>query len=175
MKRKNLYYLTAGAVIAALYTALTIALAPVSFGNLQFRVSEALTILPVFTPVAIPGLTIGCIISNGVGLAMGANIAGPWDILFGSLATLLAAISTAMLKNIKIKGFPFLAFLPPVIFNGIIVGAELSYAYSLPLFLTVLEVAVGELGVCLILGIPLYYAIERLNRKRSFLLAGDMK
>ncbi len=148
-------------MIAALYTVATLALAPLSFGNLQFRASEALTLLPVFTASAVPGLTIGCIISNAVGIAIGANIAGWLDVIFGSIATLLAAISTRALRNIKFKGVPVLSILPPVLFNAIIVGGELAVVYNLPFWLCALEVGAGELAVCTILGIPLILAIGK--------------
>lgn len=147
-------------MIAALYTVATLVLAPLSFGNIQFRASEALTLLPVFTASAVPGLTIGCIISNAVGVAMGSNIAGWLDVAFGSLATLLAAILTRMLRNIQFKGIPLLAILPPVLLNALIVGGELAVVYKLPFWLCALEVGAGELAVCTVLGIPLVLALR---------------
>ena len=148
-------------MIAALYTVATLVLAPLSFGNIQFRASEALTLLPVFTASAVPGLTIGCIISNAVGVAMGSNIAGWLDVIFGSLATLLAAILTRMLRNIQVKGIPLLAILPPVLLNALIVGGELAVVYKLPFWLCALEVGAGELAVCIVLGIPLVLALRK--------------
>jgi uncharacterized membrane protein len=148
-------------MIAALYTVATMALAPLSFGNFQFRVSEALTLLPVFTGSAIPGLTIGCILANALGVAFGSNVAGWFDVLFGSVATLIAAILTRALRRIKFKGVPVLAILPPVILNGLIVGGELAVVYELPFWICALEVGVGELGVCVILGIPLMLALKK--------------
>lgn len=148
-------------MIAALYTVATMALAPLSFGNLQFRVSEALTLLPVFTVSAVPGLTIGCIIANALGVAFSANAAGWLDVIFGSIATLLAAILTRALRKIEFKGVPVLAILPPVLLNALIVGGELAVVYELPFWITALEVGAGELGVCVILGIPLVLALKR--------------
>ena len=148
-------------MIAALYTVATLVLAPLSFGNIQFRASEALTLLPVFTASAVPGLTIGCIISNAVGVAMGSNIAGWLDVIFGSFATLLAAILTRMLRNIQVKGIPLLAILPPVLLNALIVGGELAVVYKLPFWLCALEVGAGELAVCIVLGIPLVLALRK--------------
>ncbi|MGN0475175.1 MAG: QueT transporter family protein [Acutalibacteraceae bacterium] len=148
-------------MIAALYTVATLVLAPLSFGNIQFRASEALTLLPVFTASAVPGLTIGCIISNAVGVAMGSNIAGWLDVIFGSFATLLAAILTRMLRNIQVKGIPLLAILPPVLLNALIVGGELAVVYKLPFWLCALEVGAGELAVCVVLGIPLVLALRK--------------
>lgn len=148
-------------MLAALYTVATMALAPLSFGNVQFRASEALTLLPVFTGAAVPGLTIGCMLSNALGVALGSNIAGWLDVIFGSLATLLAAVLTRALRKIEFKGVPVLAILPPVIFNALIVGGELAVVYKLPFWLCALEVGAGELGVCVILGIPLMLALKK--------------
>ena len=165
MNRKKLTHLAQGAMIAAIYAAATYlsAVFGVAYGNLQFRFSEALTILSVFTPAAVPGLTIGCILGNI------SSPFGVWDIIFGSLATLLAAISARALRNIKIKGFPFLSLLMPVVFNALIIGAEITFLMpaqtpSLALFaVSALEVGAGELAVCLAGGIPLFYAIRKTN------------
>ncbi|HPU58189.1 MAG TPA: QueT transporter family protein, partial [Candidatus Avimonas sp.] len=127
MKEKNiLRKIAESAIIAAMYTALTLAIPTASYGLAQFRVAEALTILPVFTVSAIPGLAVGCMVSNIVGLAMGVNLAGAWDILFGSLATFAAAWMTYWLRNVKFKGLPVLATIPPVITNAVVVGLELA-------------------------------------------------
>ncbi len=152
-------------MIAAIYAAATYlsAVFGVAYGNIQFRFSEALTILSVFTPAAVPGLTIGCIIGNIT------SPFGVWDIIFGSLATLLAATCARALRNVKIKGFPFLSLLMPVVFNALIVGAELTFLLpaqtpSLALFaVSALEVGAGELAVCLAGGIPLFFAIRKTN------------
>ena len=165
-KRSPIRSLAEGAMIAALYAAITLLLAPISFGTfdaVQFRVAEALTILPALTFSSIPGLTIGCIIANAAGVATGANIAGWWDVLFGSLATFLAALCTRALRHVKVKGLPVLAPLPPVIFNGLIVGYELSIALGMPFPVTAATVALGELVVCYALGLPLYILINKIN------------
>ena len=163
MKRKSTRYLEEGAVIGAFYAVLTIALAPISFGVVQFRVSEALTILPLFTPAAIPGLTVGCIISNFVGTLMGANLAGAWYVLFGSAATLAAALCTYAMRNIKFKSLPLLSYLPPIVFNALIVGGELFFMLPAEFSLTlgVLSVGAGEAVVVFVLGIPLYYLLKK--------------
>ncbi len=160
--RSKLIFLTQGGLIAALYTVATLALAPFSFGPIQFRASEALTVMPIFTFSAVPGLTVGCIIANAVGVATGANIAGWLDVLLGSLATLMAAICTRMLRDVKVMGIPLLALLPPVIFNALIVGAELSLFIPEgdPYWFCLLTVGAGELGVVLLLGIPLIIALR---------------
>ena len=165
--------LVQGGMIAALYTVTTVLLAPISFGPVQFRASEALTVMPLFTLSSIPGLTVGCIISNAIGVASGANIAGWLDVLLGSLATLLAAICTRMLRKVEWWGIPFLSLLPPVIFNALIVGGELAVVYgpSSMFWLYALEVGAGELGVILVLGIPLIIAL----RKTKFFANGKTR
>lgn len=132
MKEKNqtvsqrIRFLTVTGLIAGLYTALTLVLAPLSFGPVQCRVAEVLTILAAYTPAAIPGLTVGCVISNVVGLSMGANVAGALDILLGPLATGVAAWLTYILRRYRVKGLPLWSTIPPVITNALIVGTELA-------------------------------------------------
>lgn len=143
------------AVIAALYAGLTMLLAPISFGALQFRISEALCILPFFFPSSVWGLFLGCALANII------STLGPIDIIFGSLATLLAALGTMYIgKKGRTKLRCVLACLPPVVSNGIIIGAVIS-AVSAPadgflagMLLFGAEVALGELGVVLIIGLP---------------------
>ena len=147
----DLRFLLRAAVIAALYAAITLLLAPISYGPLQFRVSEALTLLPILIPAAVPGLTIGCLVANLVGSST------PWDMVFGTLATLAAALLTR-----RFRGRPLLAAAPPVLVNAVVVGLVIALVNGLPLWLTMTEVGVGELGVCYLLGLPLYYALRRL-------------
>lgn len=163
---RSLRRLVEGGVIAAMYTALSLCLAPLSFGPVQLRVAEMLTLLPVFTPAAVPGLAVGCAITNAVGLTMGANVAGAWDILCGTLATLAAAIVTRLWRNVRIKGLPVPAALPPILFNGIVVGLELTLvlfpSFTWPLFLvTAGQVAAGQAVVCLVGGMLLCGLLER--------------
>ena len=122
------------AVIGALYAALTLLLAPISYGPIQLRLSEALTLLPMLLPQAVPGLFVGCLIAN---LYTGMLT----DIVFGSLATLLAAVGTYLLRK-----KPLLAAACPVVSNGVIVGLVLSVSFNLPVLLTIAEVAIGEVG-----------------------------
>lgn len=142
---RNLRFWIQAAVIAAVYAALTMALSPFSYGLMQVRVSEALTVLPFFTPAAIPGLFIGCLISN----TLTGNIV---DIIFGSFATLLAAYTSWLLRK-----YPMLVPLPPVLFNAVIVGAVLYYAYGVgaPLWSCMIWVGAGQLLACYVLGYPL--------------------
>lgn len=162
--QKNVRILCICAAVAALYAVLTMITAPVSFGAIQFRVSEALCVLPFFVPQTAWGLFAGCLVSN----IMSGNV---FDIIFGSLATLMAAWCTAMIGR---RGkSAFLACLMPVLFNGVIVGAVITYAYeggrffdSLGLFaVNALWVSLGEAGVMYILGYPLIRLIEN---KRFF-------
>lgn len=136
------------AVIAALYAALTLLLAPISYGPIQLRLSEAMTLLPIVLPQAVPGLFVGCLIAN---LYTGMLT----DIIFGSLATLLAAVGTYLLRR-----KPLLAAACPVVSNGVIVGLVLSLSFHLPVALTMAEVAVGEIGAVLI-GLILLSGMKR--------------
>ncbi len=139
------------AVIAAIYVVLTIIFAPISYGWIQFRISEALTILPFFTPLAIPGLTIGVLIAN---LYSSAGIA---DIIVGPIATLIAAIITSKIKN---KWF---APMPPIIVNALFIGIMLGVLFSseVSIMLAILWVGIGQFGVLYLLGMPLLLALER--------------
>ena len=151
---KKVLFIVQAAIIAALYAALTLIFLPISFGHniFQFRVSEALTILPAFMPASIPGLFVGCIVSNLIG---GFGLV---DIIFGSLATLIAALFSRSLNK-----YPFLVPLPPVIFNALIVGTYLKYLYmfEVPLFVSMGWVALGELLSCYLLGLPLLFLLRK--------------
>ena len=147
-------FIVRSAVIAALYAALTLALYPISFGAVQFRVSEALTLLPMVMPEAIPGLFVGCLVSNLIGSAT------PWDIIFGSLATLIAAILTYATRRNKI-----LAAFWPVLCNTVIVGLVLALTLDLPVFLTMGEVGLGELAVVYTVGMAMLAALKRVPKK----------
>ena len=142
--------ITQAGVIAAAYCALTLLLRPFSYGQIQLRVSEALTLLPVLTPAAIPGLFIGCLLANLLGSC------SVIDIVFGSLATLLAAIVTRRLRE-----KPVLAALSPVLFNAVIVGLVLRYTLQLPLLPSMLWVGLGELGACVVIGLPLLWLLKK--------------
>jgi len=143
--------LVRGAIIAALYAAMTLLFAPISYGEVQIRIAEALTLLPVLLREAVPALAVGCLLANVLG---GCTI---FDIVFGTLATLLAAIAARRLRD-----RPRIAMLMPVLFNGVIVGAVVHYAYApvLPLALCMLCVAAGEAVACCVLG-PMVLAMLR--------------
>ncbi|MBQ9530476.1 MAG: QueT transporter family protein [Eubacterium sp.] len=165
MKNKKTKTLVRIAVIAAMYAALTYAqnfIAPgTTSAAIQFRVSEALNVLALFMPEAIPGLTLGCVLSNLYNIGSGL----PLDMIFGSIATLGATLSIYLLRNVKIAKYPLLSMLMPAIFNGIIIGWEIEVffidgPFHFTSFLTQGgNVALGELGVMLTLGTILYFAI----------------
>ena len=174
--RKKILFIADAALIAALYAVLTMVLWEISSAGIQFRLSEVLCILPVLTSAAIPGLTIGCEIANLLG--------GTWiDVVFGSLATLLAAVATYLIGRFFRTGetervclaAKILAPLPPVIFNAVIIPFVLYFGYGLTealgatdmiavLGVHALTVGAGEAAVCYILGRPFMIAVERIRR-----------
>ena len=145
------------AAIAALYAALTVLLAPISYGPVQCRISEAMTLLPILLPQAVPGLFIGCVIAN---LFTGMIT----DVIFGSLATLIAALGTFLLRK-----KPLLAAACPVIANSVIVGLVLALSSGLPIPLTMGQVALGEVAAVTLGGV-LLSALKRtgLNLHQPF-------
>lgn len=149
--KHTILYITKAAAVAAMYAALTLLLAPISFGYLQCRVSEALCVLPYIMPASGIGLFVGCLLGN---LLTGA----PWfDVVFGTLATGLAALLTYFIGK---RGLPkWLAPLPAVVCNGCIVGAVLTYGYGIgiPFQLSALYVSAGEILSCYVIGLPLLY------------------
>ena len=155
MKNSNskVLYLAHAAMIAAIYVVLTVLGASLAFGEVQIRFAEALTILPVFTPAAIPGLFIGCLLGNILG---GAIVP---DIIFGSLATLIGAVFTWKLRN-KSK---YLAPIPPIVANIIVVPFVLKYGYQVPLPIPfmMLTVGVGEIISAGVLGLIVYEALSK--------------
>ena len=152
--RKQTRFLTQSAIIASLYVALTFISAAmgIASGVIQVRLSEALTILPIFTTAAVPGLFVGCIVAN---LLTGAAL---WDIVFGSLATLIGAVGTYLLRKNR-----YIAILSPIFSNTVIIPFVLKFAYGVEdgysfLFLTIF---LGELISCGILGIMLSKALDK--------------
>ena len=159
MKKKNLtLYTTRGALIAAVYVALTAIASMVGLasGAIQFRISEALCILPIFMPEAIPGLFIGCLISN---ILSGCVV---WDVIFGSLATLIGAVGARLLMRLP-ERFKWVCTLPTILANAIIVPFVLIYAYGVPdaYFILMLSVALGEIVCAGVGGSALYYFIKK--------------
>lgn len=172
MNKKTLF-IAQTAIIAAMYAVLTYAQNLILPGTtsmaVQFRVSEALNVLALFTPAAIPGLTIGCVLSNLYNIGSGL----PLDMIFGSLATLGSGVCMYTLRNVKIKSYPALAMLMPAIWNGVVVGWEIEYFFiegdfEWIGFLTQGGlVALGEVAVMLTLGTAVYFVMvkRRLDKK----------
>ncbi len=153
---KSLSFTIKAAMIAAIYAALTL-ISPIPFGPVQCRVSEAMIMLAAITPAAIPGLTIGCILSN---------LASPYgiiDILLGSSATLLAGLSAYFTRNFKIKNLPWLSPMGAVVFNAFLVSLSIKIASGSEAlyWLTTLQIGVGQIIACYVLGIPLWYILQR--------------
>ena len=162
MKKKifTVRFMAETGIIAALYFALTMAVAPLSFGQLgmmQLRVSEALCVLPFFTPAAVPGLFIGCALANIF------SFLGIIDVVFGSLATLVAALLTYLIKN------KWLVPLPSVLVNAVAIGAMLHFLYftDVPLWVPMLYVGAGQAIACYALGMPLLFVLSR-HKTRLF-------
>ena len=171
MQKKNITLrLAVSALVAAAYAALTVALAPISYGAVQFRVSEALTVLPFLMPSTVWGLALGCVLAN---LYTGSVL----DIVFGSLATLLAGLCTAFFgkRGNTVKN-RLLGCLMPVLFNAVIVGAVLTWGYQIREFadplksygFNALSVGLGELGVLYLIGYTLLRQLPRSKTVREF-------
>lgn len=152
-------FLARAALIAAVYLVLThlqnFIPGGLTWGMIQFRVSEALCVLALFTPAAIPGLTLGCLLFN---LTSGAAL--PLDFLIGSAATLIAAIAMWLTKNVTVKGYPLIPFLFPVLTNAVLVGWELSIYIGGGFIINAMWVALGEAAVIFILGSILYCSMK---------------
>lgn len=164
MKTKSMFtvrYMAEAGIIAAIYFVLTI-INPLAFGPVQIRFSEALCVLPFFTPAAVPGLFIGCLLSNLAGSPLGI-----YDIVFGSLATLAAALLTyyigrmAESKTQGARSFKWLLPLPAVVINAFVVAAILSFYLPLEYWITALYVGAGQAIACYSLGIPLFLVLDR--------------
>ena len=162
MKNLSVRRLVRCAVIAAVYVVVCLVLAPFSYGAVQVRVAEALCLLPVFGAEYIVGVTLGCFLAN----LLGSTIV---DVIFGTLATLLACLVTYRLRNIRFKGLALAASLPPVLFNAVIIGIEIAVMFpdpssSAPIWLACItngiSVGIGELISCTVLGVLLVKIIE---------------
>lgn len=172
---KKIRFLVRAALVAAIYTVLCVALAPISYGSLQVRVSEALTLLPVFGPWAVAGVTLGCFLANLAGVFTGANILGALDLVFGTAATLAAALCTWQMRKLCIKKLPLAGAIPPVAFNGAIIGAELCFLimgrWDWSVFgIQAAWVALGESLAVFVLGLPLIALIQRNRALHRFFI-----
>lgn len=146
--------LSRAAIIAAVYCVLTSALPMLSYGLVQIRFAEMLTVLPCYTAAAIPGLFVGCVIANLIGLTFG--VTGALDILIGSVATLIAAVLTYKLRRRR-----KLALVPPVVINALLVGAELTWVSDVPFYINALCVAAGEFAACYLLGYTVSLVLDK--------------
>ena len=158
MKKNSIKGMAIAGVIAALYVALTLPFGQIAFGPIQFRLAELLTLLPFFTPWAIPGVTIGCLLSNLL-------FSTVWDALFGTLATLIAAYFTYKSRHLLV------ASIWPILFNGIIIGTMLTFMIIgkfqwLPWLTMMFEVAASEFVICFAIGVPFmqYFKKYKLDR-----------
>lgn len=169
MNKTNMSTFVRVAMIAAIYTVVSLVLAPFSFGNIQVRIAEALTILPLFYRPSIYGVTLGCFLTNLLGAMLGVNPTGMIDAVVGTLATFLAAECTWILREKKMAGIPMLSILMPVVFNFVFVGAELAVLFFdgnvlLGTLIMGGEVAVGEL-ISVAVG---WFLCNALNRRKVF-------
>ena len=162
MKKKQIYFIVQSALIAAIYAAATYiaAILNIAYGPIQFRFSEALNILALFTPAAIPGLTIGCFIAN-----LGSPY-GVLDMALGTLATFLSAFCIYFIARKVKKGKVYIAPIFPTLFNALIIGTEIAIFLPsgerwLGFLLSAGQIGLGEAAVCFVLGIPLYYLLEK--------------
>ena len=164
---KKSHFLAHSALIAALYTTLTYLQNLLLHGSaswaIQFRASEAMCVLALFTPAAIPGLTIGCLLFN-----ISFSGALPLDPILGTAATALAAGGMYLTRNITLKGYPLPAMLLPALTNAILVGWELAIYIGGGFWINALYVAIGEAAVLLTLGTLLFYTIQKRNLSRYF-------
>ena len=164
VKNRTIEKIVITATIAAIYVALTAISSAfgLAFSVVQFRLSEVLTVLPVFSPYAVAGLTLGCFISNL------ASPFGIFDMIFGTLSTLIAAYLTRKLSCVTFKNIPILALLPPVLVGAVIVGAMIAFllpeGFSAYAFIfSAMSVGIGQFVVCYGLGIPLFFLIRKLQ------------
>lgn len=166
MRRFSPRQIAFAGIVAALYAAITILCAPFSYGAIQFRIAEALTVLCCFSPTAVFGMVIGCI---------GANVlssVGAFDILFGGIATLLACLITSRIKRVWLVPFP------TIIINALIIGAEIAFFVDTGAFwaafgLNALSVAAGEAAVMFLLGIPLFVYLNHSELGKSIRTLGS--
>lgn len=170
MKKISVRDLCRQSLIAAAYFAISLVFLPLSFGPVQVRIAEGLTLLPILSPLSIWGVTVGCALTNTYGIAAGTNILGAADMFFGTGATFVAAMLTRKLSNIRWFGLPILATLPPILINALVIGAELTFmmtgqiAHPL-LVINMLQVAAGQTASCMILGLVMIKAFERAGLK----------
>lgn len=162
----NTKTLTRIAMIAAVYTVVSLVLTPFTYGSVQVRIAEALTMLPLIYAPSIWGVTLGCFLTNLIGAMMATNPTGFLDAIIGTLATFLAAYGTYYFREKKLKNIPLLSILCPIVLNFIFVGAELAYLFNpenlmIGFLIQGTSVAIGE-AISVILGYVLMEPMKRL-------------
>lgn len=170
MKNQKARNLAVCGMIAAVYAALSLAVAPLAFGPVQMRFSEALTLLPVLSPLGIYGVTVGCFLTNVIGVFL--SLTQPLDIIFGTLATLIAAVLSYLCRGVRVGKLPVLSAVFPVVVNAGVIGLELTMftgAFSWQTFGTLaLWIGIEQIIPCLILGLLLVYVLEKTGLDRKF-------
>lgn len=160
---KKARFVAYAGIIGALYAVITLMCAPIAYGEINIRLSEALCVLPFFTPAAVPGLFVGCLVANLI------SIKGMiWaDVLFGSLATLCGALGAYLLGRLPIKHAMWLVPLPEVVFNAIAVPFVIKYGYGSDYGIPILalSVLIGQIISCYFIGMPLMFALKKLKKK----------
>lgn len=154
-QRNSARFIAQAAVIAGLYVAVTLVFQPISFGPIQMRVSEALCVLVAFTFSAVPGLFVGCLLSNAIAVMLGQSI--PLDVVVGSLTTLAAAYLGYRARKVF-----WLVPLPSVVLNAVVIGTMLHYVYTpeISVLYNILYVGAGQALACYALGLPLYWGLR---------------
>jgi len=170
---KNVRFMTNTAMIAAVYTVMSMVLAPLAFSQIQIRFAEILCLLPVINSKNIWGITLGCLLTNLIGAMLGINILGYIDVIIGTFATFVGAYLTFRLRYIKFFNLPLLSALMPVIANAVIIGAELSFAFMPNEFLlgwliNGFYVGLGEFIAVVVIGLFFYKMLENRNLLKIF-------
>ena len=168
MNKSHTYKIVLCAVIGALYTVMTMFLPAISYSVVQMRISEMLTVLPVFGGIFVLPLTFGCALSNLVGFLMGVNPYGIPDVFIGSLASFAAAGLCYLFRNIRIKNLPVLSVFMPVVINALVLGAEDMFILTgkrdfIQYLITASKFGLGQMIPCVVLGLALFAALDRIK------------
>ena len=169
MRQNNLRFMTTTAIIAALYTAISLAIPLLQFSQIQVRFAEILCLLPILSKRSIWGIVLGCFLTNLAGAFLAINPLGYYDAIIGTAATLIACVLTYRFRNIKFHNLPLLSALMPVFINAIIIGLELAYCFMpnqiiLGWLINGLFVGLGEFIACVVIGLPVFKLLSN-NKK----------
>ena len=162
---KNTKYIMYNIMIGSIYVAVSLVIPFIQFSSMQFRIAEIMNIFPLFSKRYIPGVTLGCIITNFIGAYMGVNVLGYLDIFVGGLATFISLYLVYLFRKIKICNLPILSVMMPVVINALFIGAELAYVFMpnefyLGLLINGFQIFVSQFIVCVILGLLLYNKLK---------------